>query len=287
MDKNSFIQAAHSGKGRFRVEGIKIITGDKDLLGKGFLEIIPGDFKLSVILEADAGHNLVPEGYRTQNQFWHITGVIEEEIQFKIRDLPSGSSFHAGMGVPTRSVLEFSTSHMELPAIGLDAMTHQQAYDLQQAAMQQLPIAPVFKNPGSSPQPNAAHNVQVEFKGVLRDFKLIEHNANTEIITKDPFLGDRPTFKRNVFHGEFAEWKYGLIENGDDLEIYFNSKPEYVSQGEEHDKRLWQAFLQSIAFTHGQHPWPFLLQHRRDGKLVSEICKAEHLRRQIRTNLKS
>lgn len=270
MRKDDFHKAIRSPGGKFRVEDITITTDAGELRGKGFMEVIPGDFKLSVILSAESGRIPIPEGYRTSRQFWPLTGIIEDEIRFKLRALPSGSSFHSGMGVSPRSILEFSANRMELVPMGFDCMTSGEIYQMQEAAKQQAGIGQSAPTPTPSAQ-NPAPNTQVTFKAVLRDYNLIEHNGSTETITKNPFLSENSRFRFDTFHGNLPEWEYGLIERNGDLEIYLKSKPDYVSQGADHDTRLWNAFLQAIAFTQGKHAWPFFFEHRRNGKLVADI----------------
>lgn len=272
MKKDDFLKAVRSRGAKFRVEDITIAADTGELRGKGFMEAVPGDFRLSVILSADSGRVAIPEGIRSQSQYWLITGVIEDEIRFTLRALPSGSSFSSGMGLSPRSLVEFSANRMELIPMGLDSMTSGELYQMQEAAKQQAgagQAAPmtVPLPPGQTPA------VQVTFKAVLHDYKLVERNANTETTTKNPFLGEGSRATRDTFHGHLQEWEYGLVERNSDLEVYLRSKPNYCSQGEDDDKRLCDAFLQAIAFTHGKHAWPFSFEHRRDGKLVADILQ--------------
>ena len=65
-------------------------------------------------------------------------------------------------------------------------------------------------------------------------------------------------------------FKSGLVQREADLHVHLRSKPGYHSQGETQDEQRFQAFLNALAFTHGQHAWPFSIEHRRDGKLVRD-----------------
>jgi hypothetical protein len=113
-------------------------------------------------------------------------------------------------------------------------------------------------------------SVQVTFHAVLPDFKLIERNGVTETTKKNSFLGESSHSSLDTFQGEISGWKYGLVEREGDLHVHLISKPEHRSLGEEHDWQLFQAFLNALAFTHAQHTWPFSVEHRRDGKLLTD-----------------
>ena len=201
-----------------------------------------------------------------------MRGIIEDEINFSVRGLPSNSSQNYNFGQPQRSILEFSTNRIELTPTGLDCLTSQQIYEMQQQANQAAGIAAATNAAANATTDEAAPtpSVRVTFHAVLPDFKLIEHNGGTETTSKNAFLGESTRSTSDTFNSEMPEWEYGLVERDGDLHVHFISKPEHKSLGEDHDWQLFHAFLQAIAFTHAQHAWPFSVEHRRDGKLLLE-----------------
>jgi hypothetical protein len=61
-----------------------------------------------------------------------------------------------------------------------------------------------------------------------------------------------------------------LIQRGKDAHLYLRSCPTYESADENEDLQKFRAFLDAVAFIHGQHAWPFLLEQRRDGRLIKD-----------------
>ncbi|MHB9008007.1 MAG: hypothetical protein ACYDC1_13860, partial [Limisphaerales bacterium] len=97
-----------------------------------------------------------------------------------------------------------------------------------------------------------------------------ERNAGTETKRKNDFLGESSQSTLDTFHGQMAAWEYGLVERDGDMHVHLVSNPEHQSQGEDHDWRLFRAFLNALAFTHAKHAWPFSVEHRRDGQLITD-----------------
>jgi hypothetical protein len=213
-----------------------------------------------------------------QRDFWLVQGVIEDEIDFSVRSLPSNRSRNATFGQPEKSTLEFSTNRIELTPPAFDGLTIKELYELQrqiipktqadQTAKEAPPTASEECNvPVANPE---AQSVKVTFHAVLPDFKLIERNGGTETTKKNIFLGESSHSSLDTFHGEMSGWEYGLVERDGDLHVHLLSKPEHQSLGEDNDWRLFHAFLNALAFTHAQHAWPFSVEHRRDGKLLTD-----------------
>ncbi len=261
MKKQDFVKAVRQGGAKFRADNMVITTDAGQLQGKGLLEVADGRFKLHVTLDEGCKAPEVPQGIRVQREFWNVQGKIEDEIGFSLRSLPNNVSQNYTFGQPSKSSLDFTADHIELAAIGFDNLTSKQVFELQQQATGQ-PVAAGVEAP---PQ-----NTKVVFHAVLPHFKLIERNGGTETKRKNDFLGVSSQSTLDTFHGQMAAWEYGLVERDGDLHVHLLSKPEHRSKGEDQDWKLFRAFLNALAFTHAQHAWPFSVEHRRDGKLITD-----------------
>ena len=274
MNKEEFINAIRRGKeAKFRVDDIVITHDAGQIKGKGMLEAGNGRFRLNVILNEGFGAPETKTGIKVEREFWNIAGKIEDQLDFRMRGLSGGSSLNYVFGQPTKSFMNFSVGHLELAPMGFESLTSSEVEQL-------LDQASGNPSPGAEP---VAQTVNIKFFAVLPNFKLVEKNGGTETKCKNDFLGESGQSSRDTFKGELPGWDYGLVERDGDLHVYFNSKPEHRSEGQEHDWRLFYAFLNALAFTHGQHFWPFEVQHSRDGKLVTHrislhkgIAKSPH-----------
>jgi hypothetical protein len=121
-------------------------------------------------------------------------------------------------------------------------------------------------------------NPEVSFDAILPNFEIISRNSVTEIVETNSFLGKRSRSEPDTFKGEVPGWSFGLIQRDRDAHIHLRSKSGYRSKGQAEDERRFQAFLDALAFTHGQHAWPFSVEHRRDGKLIADRI---HLNRTV------
>jgi hypothetical protein len=261
VKKQDFIKAVRQGGAKFRADNIVITMDAGQLQGKGLLEVADGCFRLHVTLDDGSKIPEVTNGIKVQREFWTVRGKIEDEIGFSLRSLPNNVSRNYTFGQADKFSVDFTAGHIELAAIGFDNLTSKQVFELQQQAAGQ----PIPASVEAPPQ-----NTMVVFHAVLPNFKLIERNAGTETKRKNDFLGESSRSTLDTFHSQLATWEYGLVEQDGDLHVHLLSKPEHQSQGEEHDWRLFQAFLNALAFTHAQHAWPFSVEHRRDGKLTTD-----------------
>jgi hypothetical protein len=261
MKKEEFLKAVRQGGAKLRADNIVVTTDAGQLQGKGLLEVADGRFRLHVSLTAGVPSPELPQGIKVQREFWLVQGMVEDEIGFSLRSLPSNFSRNYTFGLPDRSTLEFSAGHIELAPTGFDCLTSEQVVELQRQATGQAAVGA-----GAAPP----QNVKVVFQAVLPDFKVMEHNGGTETKRKNDFLGESSQSSLDTFHGEMGGWEYGLVERDGDLHVHFLSKPEHESLGEDHDWRLFRALLNALAFTHAQHAWPFSVEHRRDGKLITD-----------------
>lgn len=262
MTRTEFLEGIRKGEKRYRVDNIRILTEKGELSGKGMLEVEDHEFKVHMTLDSTCSQPPLEMGLKHRKDFWLIQGKLEDRIAFNMRSLPSGASRNHTFGEETKYMLEFHANRIELNPIGLDRLTSQELFKLQ-------------KGTDGNPIPDLRstadnHDIKVNFFAVLPDYRLIEYNANTQTTTNNPFLRESSNSKRDTFYGEFNDWEYGFVERDKDLHVYLNSKTEYKSLNEENDWRSFDSLLNTIAFTHGKHAWPFNVEYRRNGKLVTD-----------------
>jgi hypothetical protein len=288
MKKQDFLNAVRQGGASFRVDNILINTGSGKVSGKGTLRISSGRFSLDVTLDDLNNVPETPTGIIDRGRFWKVRGLIEDEIEFGLEGMPSGR--RENYGHHPWKVLPLSSCFIDLVPTGWDALTNAERKTWHEGAIKaRLPAgadnAPSSASRDSPPPMEDDHaSVDVRFDATLREFQLIAFNGGTTLTAKNDFLGESPAgSKLDTFHGEFQGWRFALIQNEKDLDVYFWAQPEYKSTGEEDDQRLFRAFLDAVAFTHGQHALPFLTEYRRDGKLVldrvhltSDVARTPH-----------
>src|ERR1035438_6716511 len=243
MKKSDFLTAVRKGGAKFRADNIVIATGAGDLRGKGVVEVAEGRFRIHVTVDNATPPPESPMGIMTRKDLWGISGVIEDEIHFSTQDLPHNESRNYTFGQPWRSSLEFSPNCIELAPTGMDCLTRQELYELQQQANRQAGVIEVAsEGPTVVASGVSRPSVRVTFHAVLPNFKLIERNAGTQTTRKNVFLGESTSSKSDTFHGQVSGWEYGLVERDGDLDVHFLSKAEHRSLGEDHDWRLFRAF---------------------------------------------
>jgi len=261
MKKEEFMAAIRRDGGKFRADKMVIDTGKKKLRGNGVVRVSNGRFLIDVTLESRRKTPILPSGVFGRGDFWKIRGVIEDNVRFLTRALPHGLS--NSYGARRIVSLSFSTNQMQLLPVGADRMTHLERLDV-------IRTHPRGKLKTSRRSKSKKHNPEVSFDAILPDFEIISCNSGTDIVEENSFLGKRSRSTQDTFKGEVPGWYCGLIQRDRDAHIHLRSKSGYHSKGQAEDERRFQAFLDALAFTHGQHAWPFSIEHRRDGKLIAD-----------------
>ena len=117
-------------------------------------------------------------------------------------------------------------------------------------------------------KPRVADPPQARFTAILPNFKLIDKNGGTKFSEENDFLGADGHSALDTFSGALSGWTFGLIQRGPDLHVHFRSASEDPQRDNERDWRHFQAFLDTLAFLHGQHAWPLVVEHRCDTRLI-------------------
>ncbi len=272
MDRKEFIEQVRRGSGKFRVDEIKISFPDVEVRGSGVLEVLEDRFRLHLRLPNDAITPEMPRGVVSQKDFGALQGVIDHDLLFEAKNVPP---HHQHSGHNGRSTLRYNLDAIELSPVGSDNQTYEEIRRSLKRLESSAATEETASETGSSRQQHAS---AVTFSGLLRGFKLIARNAGTTIEERNDFLGKRESRRNDTQYGDLSgEWEYGLIERGEDVEFHLRSKSEYRSSDANQDLGCLQAFLKALAFIHGQHAWPFTLEFRRDGKLITDRVRAPEI----------
>jgi hypothetical protein len=269
MDRKKFIERIRRGSASFRVDDVTVCFADGEISGSGELEFSHDHFSLDLLLPEGVIAPDMRSGVLTKKDFGSLQGVIDHDLPFRIKNLPPHHEHSESNG---RSTLRYDLDAIELSPIGSDKQT----YDQIRLSLEQLESFELAEQTTSeSARLEDDEASDVTFSGVLRGFKLIARNAGTRIERHNDFLGSTSSIRSDTQCGDLSvDWEYGLIESSEDVEFHLRLKSGCKSSDPKQDLETLHAFLEAIAFIHGQHAWPFTLQFRRDGKLITDRVRA-------------
>jgi hypothetical protein len=267
MDRAKFIKHVKKGT-RLRIDDVKIITNAGELTGKGRLHCKGDRFQFRVTLDPGQLVPRVPAGIYGRSDFWPLSGTIEDHLPFKAVMGPLPSTTTQGQTIQ----LGFGCDHIELNATGWDGLTALEVNRLgNQLEDPEEPIEPVEALLNETAVPCDCH-----FKGYLRGFKLIDCDVDGIHPIEDKFLLHLIKPNKSGLTGSLGDFfEFALFAKEEGLDFHLHSKADYRSPGEQEDLKHLNAFLNALGFVFGRHPWHFLLEFRRDGKLVLDRVRPD------------
>jgi hypothetical protein len=264
----------HIQKGtRLLVDDVRITTNKGELTGKGRLHCRGGSFRFMVTLDPGQEPPENPPGIYGRKDCWPLSGTIEDHLPFKsvMGPLPKRT-------FQDRTVqLRFGCDHLDLEATGTDKLTSQEIGRLVNS-LEDLEEETIEPPPAGQPAACDCH-----FKGFLNGFELIDCDVDGVHPVEDKFLLRMIKPRRTVLSGSLGEsFEYLLWEKKEGLEFHLQSKNGYQSLGEAEDLKHLNAFLNTLGFVFGRHPWHFQLEFRRDAKLVLDRVRPDTVPANIR-----
>jgi hypothetical protein len=219
-----------------RVDDVVFNTGSEEFHGKGLIRI--SRESIDVDLTVNKGEK-VPEvktGIYTKRDYWKLTGIIEDRLQFKCDHVsPAGWSSKSWPGEITKCT--FDLHPIDLILSGWDAMSRQERNLHLKQLQESAPIAK--ENPKQTTEEERTGDFY--FYATLFEYPLLASNWGKEV-------------KCETENYEIAFQK----ENEDsDLHVSLRSKKEYRSLGEQDDWNKFYAFMKALAFVHGMNAWPY------------------------------
>jgi hypothetical protein len=176
INRGQFIDAIRREGETFRVDQVVVKTGKDELRGKGSIRVSGDDFVLRVTLDDLLRVPSSVTGVFGYSEFWEIQGIIEDQLKFLLRDLPSQSSQHYGEN--PHATVTFRSNLLELVPSGYDCLTRdeiaqKQAVAKAQAGSQSTDGPALIPNP-QCPQQELP---RVTFYAVLANFEIIAKTA--------------------------------------------------------------------------------------------------------------
>ena len=258
MNSDEFVKIVRNGSEKLRVDEIVIRTGSEELHGKGMLRISRERIELDATIREG---EMLPEfrtGIYTKRDSWKLTGIIEDQLQFKCDHVgPTFSRQYSLLDGITRCT--FKLHPIDLIPAGWDAMSRNDRNEiLKQEAERNPQITP--------PQISVENDSQndVSFYATLFEYPLLATTWGKEV------------------KGETENFEFVLTKESEnsDLRVALQSKKNYQSSGEEEDWAKFDAFMHALAFANGIHAWPYRREYWRAGqKITDRVTSAYKLKK--------
>jgi hypothetical protein len=277
MNREDFIKHIETDS-RLMVDNARITTPHGTWEGHGVMQCIDGDFLFTIHLPEGSQPPPPVKGLIQTKDFWKMEGILENSLPFVA---PSFSPCGGANRHNDLFSLPLHVNTLELPPAGWDAMTQEE----REAVFDRNdPLSKgEAKTTGSqTDDPTGLQPVPplcVEFRGVLKGFKVMARNGGTDRTVKNDFHGDTGSSSLDTCHGKLGnEWDFGFTQQGDDMTFCLKSREGYQSKGEKEDMAKFQAFMDTVGFFYGRHPWPFTLQYWRNHTLILDRINAPEKR---------
>jgi hypothetical protein len=272
MDRAKLIKHIQKGT-RLLVDDVRITTNKGELTGKGRVHCKGGSFRFMVTLDPGQVVPELPPGIYGRKDFWPLSGTIEDHLPFKAIMGPLPNRTFQNQTIQLR----FGCDHLDLEATGWDGLTSREIGRLVNR-LEDLEEETIEPPPQGEPVACDCH-----FKGFLNGFQLIDCDVDGVHLVEDKFLLRMIKPSKTVLSGSLGDsFEYLLLKEKKGLEFHLQSKAGYQSLGEAEDLKHLNAFLNALGFVFGRHPWHFLLEFRRDGKLVLDRVRPDTVPASIR-----
>lgn len=281
MTADDFVKIVRVGAEKLRVDDIVLNTGERELHGKGMLRISRDEIKLDMTMAAGEHAPSRETGVFTVSDYWKVSGVIEDTLQFKC-DYVSCAGPQISIEWKTRKeVLSFDLNPIELIPSGWDALSPEEHNRIKEELRQRnKPATP------NNPQEQALEKSSPTTGSISFDAKIYNYPIptllcqGTDVIEKNPYFGEHTGGRLDTLMGEIEGYEFAFIKEKKDADfkVYLKSKAEYHSSGEEEDWRKFYALMRALSFISGMHAWPYRIEYWRDGqKITDRVTPARRL----------
>ncbi len=177
-----------------------------------------------------------------------ITGLLEGEIHFEMKVLPTGSETQRSSGTSTVRV---DANRIYLIPDTIDS----------------LPINEVRALLGDTKLPEEETAKRFSAHLVFHGPTLHLKDSGTKVVRANDFLGDATSssFDTHQFSGE--GWEAGLIQKDEELHLHIRNQKGSDLRVED-PENLVDRITFAVAFTHGFQPWPVYKELRIDHRVV-------------------
>lgn len=258
MKPDEFAKWARGSAEPLRVDDISITTPEGVFEGSGTLRTENECFVLKVTLNNNSARLPEVRGTYTREQFWKISGRIEDKLPFSAEGISGHRSSHRGHYVVEQ--VTFKLHHLSL----VTERTREADHATAAAVMDMRPM-------------EETHPPTFWGYAYLEGHKPICENANTRTEITNDFLGDSGGTERDTFMSDFDHFEFALIRTDDDCEAYLRTRAGSPIT-EEQFCSTFAAFKTAIAFVHGREAWP---QHLRITHGLLTIEETVHPHREL------
>lgn len=281
MTTEEFIKTVRKGADKLRVDKIVLNTGVAVHQGKGTLHVMPEELKLHMTLETGPSPEMKQTGIYTKSDHWTMEGIIEDVLPFRCDNVFEGDwNFYSDWDHRVVT-LKFDLNPIDLIPTGADRYSAAEMKQIKADLMKQQNLGPVNGAGAGTTAPPAVPHPTVQFFAFLKDYPLPTLLCEgTQMIEKNPYLGERPSGRLDTLRGEIGGFEYAFIKmrDSEDVTVHVNSKPDYVSPSPESDWNTFHSIMMSLAFIQGTHAWPYRIGYWRDGrKITDRITPAQRL----------
>lgn len=249
MKIEEFASWARRGGEPLRVDGISIATTNGIFNGRGTLKVAGEELLLKVTLNDSQLPDLESGRYYTREEFWSISGRIEDRLPFQAAGLSAERSTHHGHF--TVQEASFHLSHL--------------SFVTDQSRAMEDTTAAFFATNRESEETS-------DFWGraFLEGHKPLWTNEKSVTKTCNGYLGDcLVEHKSDTYKGEFEDFEFAMIRVEKDTEVYLRTKKgSSVDEGE--FRATFEAYRKAIAFTHGREAWPQHITIKRGFRTVQD-----------------
>lgn len=233
MKPEDFAKWARKRGEPLRVDAITVVTPTGTFAGRGTLKVEGEKLMLKVTLN-DLAQLPEVSGTYTREQFWKISGRIEERLPFQTIGLSTKRSTHHGHFAVEQA--RFDLDHLSF------VTEHTRAQDNSTAAF-------------FAAEPEPTEPATFWGRAFLEGHKPFATNAGTKTKTTNDFLGDSSQDVADTYKGDFGDFEYAMIRVEKDCEAYLRTKKgSRVSEDE--FRATFTAFRTAMAFIHGREVWP-------------------------------
>src|SRR5882724_576133 len=199
-------------------------------------------------------------GIYTREYFWRFEGRIGDSLPLVVEQLDPGGSRHWSNGIITQQY-EADTLLLSLAEFGEPSARPEKVH---RAAAGSINI-----EESDEGRKSLRRTEDISIHALILNFPLIHQNGGTEFKEQNDFLGESRRNAADTFSGSFDGVRYGLVQRGDDLNVYLCISTEADSmRSVKASEELLTAFLTGLAFATGQHCWPYRVVIRRNGRDV-------------------
>ncbi|MGD0351587.1 MAG: hypothetical protein ABSB84_14925 [Verrucomicrobiota bacterium] len=255
MTADEFVKIVRKGSDKLRVDDVVFNTGSEEFHGKGLIRISRESIDVDLTINKGEKVPEVKTGIYTKRDYWKLTGIIEDQLQFKCDYVgPAGYSSKSWPSEITKCT--FDLHPIDLIPSGWDAMSRQERNQHLKQLRESTPNAK--EKPEQTTEEEQTGDFY--FYATLFEYPLLASSWGKEV------KGETENYEI-VFQKE---------KEDSDLHVSLRSKKEYHSPGEQDDWNKFYAFMKALAFVHGMNAWPYRVEYWRAGQKITDRVTAAY-----------